>query len=152
MSAGSSFPNVDASKQDRITDEQAQFFRENGLLVIRNVLRGEVVDAGEELLVERAHIAENSRSGAVGIRIPRGQVGNRLVGVDLRPIRVVGRRRAMSRARDLVRWSTRHAHRPAHRLAGTEGLPSWLAMSSYWNCAVRSAFPSRSSRLIASLE
>lgn len=35
-----SFPEIDAKRQDCITDAQAQFFRENGLLVIRNVLRG----------------------------------------------------------------------------------------------------------------
>lgn len=35
------FPHIDATKQDNITDEQAQFFRDNGLLVIRNVIRGQ---------------------------------------------------------------------------------------------------------------
>lgn len=34
-------PLVDASVQDAITDEQAQYFLDNGFLVIRNVLRGE---------------------------------------------------------------------------------------------------------------
>src|SRR5207248_275362 len=40
-----SFPEVDASKQDCITNDQAQFFRDNGLLVIRKVLRGAELDA-----------------------------------------------------------------------------------------------------------
>jgi phytanoyl-CoA hydroxylase len=35
------FPEVDATKQDSITEGQAQFFRNNGLLVIRNVVRGD---------------------------------------------------------------------------------------------------------------
>lgn len=35
------FPEIDARHQDAITDGQAQFFRENGLLLIRNLLRGE---------------------------------------------------------------------------------------------------------------
>ena len=35
------FPDIDATKQDCITDAQAQFFRDNGLLVVRNVLVGE---------------------------------------------------------------------------------------------------------------
>lgn len=35
------FPQVDAAVQDCITDEQARFFLDNGLLVIRNVVRGE---------------------------------------------------------------------------------------------------------------
>src|SRR5439155_11824588 len=51
------FPHVDASKQDVITDEQAQFFRDNGLLVIRNVLRGAELKAMQEAtspLVRRA--------------------------------------------------------------------------------------------------
>ncbi len=51
------FPEVDATKQDSITEEQAQFFRENGLLVIRNVLRGEELKAMQEQtlpLVKRA--------------------------------------------------------------------------------------------------
>lgn len=51
------FPEVDATKQDVISEEQAQFFRENGLLVIRNVLRGEELKAMQDQtapLVERA--------------------------------------------------------------------------------------------------
>ena len=51
------FPDIDATKQDSITDEQAQFFRDNGLLVIRNVLRGEELKAVQEQtmpLVRRA--------------------------------------------------------------------------------------------------
>ncbi len=35
------FPHIDAATQECITDEQAGFFRKNGLLLIRNVLRGE---------------------------------------------------------------------------------------------------------------
>jgi ectoine hydroxylase-related dioxygenase (phytanoyl-CoA dioxygenase family) len=38
--AAGAFPHIDATRQDCITDEQADFFRRNGLLVIRNVLRG----------------------------------------------------------------------------------------------------------------
>ncbi len=34
------FPHIDASRQQCLTDEQAQFFRDNGLLLIRNVFRG----------------------------------------------------------------------------------------------------------------
>jgi ectoine hydroxylase-related dioxygenase (phytanoyl-CoA dioxygenase family) len=51
------FPEIDATKQDAITDEQAQFFRDNGLLVIRNVLRGAELKAMQDQtqpLVERA--------------------------------------------------------------------------------------------------
>jgi ectoine hydroxylase-related dioxygenase (phytanoyl-CoA dioxygenase family) len=40
-STTAAFPEIDATKQDCITDQQAQFFRDNGLLVVRNVLRGE---------------------------------------------------------------------------------------------------------------
>src|SRR5688500_8744040 len=51
------FPHIDAAKQDCITDEQAQFFRDNGLLVVRNMLRGAELKAMREQtlpLVERA--------------------------------------------------------------------------------------------------
>jgi len=41
MTATEIFPHIDATTQDCITEGQAQFFRENGLLLIRNVLRGE---------------------------------------------------------------------------------------------------------------
>jgi ectoine hydroxylase-related dioxygenase (phytanoyl-CoA dioxygenase family) len=44
MSA-SAFPEIDATKQDVITDEQAKFFRENGLLKIKHLLRGEELKA-----------------------------------------------------------------------------------------------------------
>jgi ectoine hydroxylase-related dioxygenase (phytanoyl-CoA dioxygenase family) len=50
-------PHVDATMQQCITDEQAQFFRDNGLLVIRNVLRGAELKAMQDQtlpLVERA--------------------------------------------------------------------------------------------------
>src|SRR4051794_2554376 len=53
----SMFPEIDATKQDVITDEQAEFFRENGLLVIRNVLRGAELKAMQDQtspLVRRA--------------------------------------------------------------------------------------------------
>ena len=52
-----SFPEVDATKQDSITEPQAQFFRDNGLLVVRNVLRGAELKAMQEQtqpLVDRA--------------------------------------------------------------------------------------------------
>jgi phytanoyl-CoA hydroxylase len=39
--SNNAFPSIDASQQPCITDDQARFFRENGLLLIRNVLRGE---------------------------------------------------------------------------------------------------------------
>ncbi len=42
------FPLVDATKQDCITDEQAQFFRDNGLIIIRNVLRGAELKAMQD--------------------------------------------------------------------------------------------------------
>src|SRR5687768_15246176 len=51
------FSSVDATKQDCISDEQADFFKSNGLLVIRNVLRGEELKAMQDQtlpLVERA--------------------------------------------------------------------------------------------------
>lgn len=38
MPTATTLPDIDARTQDSITDEQAQFFRDNGLLVIRNVL------------------------------------------------------------------------------------------------------------------
>ena len=51
------FPDVDATRQTCITDDQAQFFRDNGLLVIRNILRGEELKAMQDQtmpLVRRA--------------------------------------------------------------------------------------------------
>src|SRR5436190_13481365 len=42
------FPHVDATKQDCITDDQAQFLRDNGLLIIRNVLRGAELKAVQD--------------------------------------------------------------------------------------------------------
>jgi ectoine hydroxylase-related dioxygenase (phytanoyl-CoA dioxygenase family) len=51
------FPHVDAMKQDCVDDVQAQFFKDNGLLVIRNVLRAAELKAMQEQtlpLVERA--------------------------------------------------------------------------------------------------
>jgi phytanoyl-CoA hydroxylase len=53
----SMFPEIDATKQDAITDEQAEFFRDNGLLVLRNVLRGPELKAMQDQtapLVRRA--------------------------------------------------------------------------------------------------
>src|SRR5258706_9816343 len=44
----SEYLEADAAKQEVITQEQAQFFRENGLLVIRNVLRGEELKAMQD--------------------------------------------------------------------------------------------------------
>ena len=43
--ADSAFPFVNGATQECITDEQAQFFRDNGLLIIRNVLRGDELAA-----------------------------------------------------------------------------------------------------------
>jgi phytanoyl-CoA hydroxylase len=40
-SALAAFPHIDATQQDCITDEQAQFFLDNGLLILRNVVRGQ---------------------------------------------------------------------------------------------------------------
>src|SRR3954468_16543190 len=51
------FPHIDASRQDEITQEQADFFRDNGLLVIRNVLRGPelaALQAETQVLVDQA--------------------------------------------------------------------------------------------------
>jgi phytanoyl-CoA hydroxylase len=39
--AATAFPQIDATKHASITADQARFFRESGLLLIRNVLRGE---------------------------------------------------------------------------------------------------------------
>jgi len=57
----SSFPDVDATKQDCITDQQAQFFRDNGLLVIRNVLRGEELAAVQEQTIPLVRRAMDER-------------------------------------------------------------------------------------------
>ena len=54
-------PLVDASVQDAITDEQAQYFLDNGFLVIRNVLRGEELKLVQDemmKLVERGTAAD----------------------------------------------------------------------------------------------
>lgn len=51
------FPHIDASQLDCISDSDAQFFRDNGLLVIRNVLRGkELADMQDQIgqLVSRS--------------------------------------------------------------------------------------------------
>lgn len=56
-SAADALPDVDAATQEVITDEQAQFFRDNGLLILRNVLRGAELKAMQEQtlpLIERA--------------------------------------------------------------------------------------------------
>jgi phytanoyl-CoA hydroxylase len=42
------FPEIDARTQDSITEEQAQFFRDNGLLVIRNVLSPDELKAMQD--------------------------------------------------------------------------------------------------------
>src|SRR5690242_18035639 len=50
-------PHIDATRQDCITDEQARFFQDNGLLVIRKVLRGAELEAMQRQtlpLVQRA--------------------------------------------------------------------------------------------------
>jgi ectoine hydroxylase-related dioxygenase (phytanoyl-CoA dioxygenase family) len=57
MATANAFPRIDAAKQDAITDDQAQFFRDNGLLIIRNVLRGAELAAMQDQtapLVRRA--------------------------------------------------------------------------------------------------
>lgn len=64
VSAADVFPHVDASKLDCITDEQAKFFKENGLLVIRNVLKGqELADLREQTqaLVQMANSDRSER-------------------------------------------------------------------------------------------
>lgn len=53
----SEFPYIDATQQDCITDEQAQFFLANGLLILRQVLRGDELRALQEqtaVLVQQA--------------------------------------------------------------------------------------------------
>jgi len=55
--AAAAFPIIDALVQSEITDAQAQFFRDQGLLVIRNLLRGqELRDLQDQtqVLVDRA--------------------------------------------------------------------------------------------------
>jgi ectoine hydroxylase-related dioxygenase (phytanoyl-CoA dioxygenase family) len=55
--ATSAFPVIDAARQDALTQEQADFFRDNGLLVIRNVVRGEELAALQretQVLVDQA--------------------------------------------------------------------------------------------------
>jgi phytanoyl-CoA hydroxylase len=64
VSAVDVFPHVDASKLDCITDEQAKFFKANGLLVIRNVLKGqELADLREQTqaLVQMANSDRSER-------------------------------------------------------------------------------------------
>ncbi len=56
------FPHIDATKQDCITDEQAQFFHDNGLLLIRNLLRGREL---EELQKQTLPLVERSMSERV---------------------------------------------------------------------------------------
>jgi phytanoyl-CoA hydroxylase len=73
------FPAIDARSQDVITDDQAAFFRANGLLVIRNLVRGaELADLQAETmpLVERAIAGEEHpdfsyrEHEATGTRVP----------------------------------------------------------------------------------
>lgn len=52
------FPEIDARAQDSITDEQAQFFRDNGLLVIRNVLSPEELKAMQDATQPLIDMAE----------------------------------------------------------------------------------------------
>jgi phytanoyl-CoA hydroxylase len=54
-------PHVDALKQNSITDEQAQFFLDNGFLVIRNVL------VGEELSKVQSEMAILYNKGMAGV-------------------------------------------------------------------------------------
>jgi phytanoyl-CoA hydroxylase len=56
----SAFPWIDARTQDCITDEQAQFFRDNGLLVIRNLVRGEEL---AQLQSETQELVDRARAG-----------------------------------------------------------------------------------------
>jgi len=52
------FPHIDARTQDCITDEQAKFFIENGLLILRNVVHGEelrLLQDETQKLVDRAN-------------------------------------------------------------------------------------------------
>lgn len=55
------FPYIDASRQECISDEQARFFLENGLLVIRNVLRGQELRDLQEQLGELVAQARSER-------------------------------------------------------------------------------------------
>jgi phytanoyl-CoA hydroxylase len=58
------FPHVDASKQECITTEQAKFFVDNGLLVIRNVLKGQELSdlrAQTQALVQMANSDRSER-------------------------------------------------------------------------------------------
>jgi phytanoyl-CoA hydroxylase len=57
----SEIPYVDAQQQDQITEEQAQYFRENGFLVIRNVLVGEELARAQEDMLRLTEI------GAAGV-------------------------------------------------------------------------------------
>jgi phytanoyl-CoA hydroxylase len=49
-------PKVDAGMQDCITDEQAQFFLENGFLIIRNVVEGEELRHIQNEMMELVHV------------------------------------------------------------------------------------------------
>ncbi len=62
MSIGQiNIPHVDARQQECITEEQAQFFRENGFLVIRNVL------VGQELAVVQSEMLALYNKGVAGV-------------------------------------------------------------------------------------
>ena len=54
-------------------------------------LVGEIVDAGEELRIERADVAEHLGRRAVGVRTGMGRVDQGVVQVDLGPVGVVAR-------------------------------------------------------------
>lgn len=45
LAATQVFPHIDARTQESLTPDQAQFFRDHGLLVIRNLIRGEELAA-----------------------------------------------------------------------------------------------------------
>jgi len=54
------FPLIDAAQQDCITDEQARFFLENGLLIIRNVIRGQEL---KEIQDQTQTLIDKARAG-----------------------------------------------------------------------------------------
>ncbi|SEN74372.1 phytanoyl-CoA dioxygenase family protein [Paenibacillus sp. OV219] len=70
-------PHVDAAVQDVITEGQAQFFLDNGFLVIRNVLRGEelsLVQAEMQQLVDQGTAEEVDHPDFMyGVGVKSGQ-------------------------------------------------------------------------------
>jgi ectoine hydroxylase-related dioxygenase (phytanoyl-CoA dioxygenase family) len=53
-------PDIDGSAQERLSDEQARFFRDHGVIVIRGLLRGQEL---ERLRRETLALIERARSG-----------------------------------------------------------------------------------------